>query len=103
MAKIVFNSGRELPVSFFGISQMGILYIDCNLPISEAFTLFSEEENIKSFDYITEEETAPHTIEEKTTTVTGFKTFVGVQKLYNGLTNDDPSVRITLMRGPESI
>ena len=103
MAKVIINEKTEVPVSFFGISQMGILYIDCNLPISEAFSLFSNEENIKSFDYITEEETAPHTLEERTAKVTGFKTFVGVQRLYNGLTNDDPSVRITLMRGPESI
>ncbi len=103
MAKIIFHSGRELPVSFFGISSMGILYIDCKLPIAEAFTLFSGAENIESFDYITEEETAEHSFEERTAKVTGFKTFVGVQKLYNGLTNGDPSVRITLMRAPESV
>lgn len=103
MAKIIFKSGQEVPISFFGISQMGILYIDCNLSITEAFLTFSNEENISEFKYVREVEVDNHKFENRETIITDFGIFVGIQNLYNGIDEGDPSIRITLMRRTETI
>lgn len=103
MAKIVLRSGREIPVSFFGLSHYGLLYIDCDLPIAEAFTLFNDPDNTAEFDYVTMVETGEHEMTEQTTKVKGFDIFMGVEKLYNGLTDNAASVRVTLMRKIENI
>lgn len=98
MAKVVFQNGREIPVSFFGIAQLGILYIDCNLPIAEAFQIFSNEENISEFKYVHEVEKSDGSYEEVVNIVREFDIFVGVENIFSMLDDDDPTVRITLKR-----
>lgn len=80
MAKIIFENGREIPVSFFG-EAYGFLDIFCSLPMAEAFELFSNPENIKKFTYVEDKLDDDGNPTERRAEVTRYNVFVGIENI----------------------
>lgn len=98
MEKIILGNGQEIEISFIAVSSMGNLYIECDLPIAEAFNLFIDSENTKSFVYSRTVETSPSNFEVVDSTVEGFVIFVGVERVFTNFLTMEPKTRITLRK-----